>query len=453
MTNHKKRASIFPSVNSIHGMSAFYVLWIGQLISMFATSMTRFAITLWAWELTGTVTGFVMVGIISYIPGVILSTFAGTLTDRWNRKFVLALSDMGAAISTVILLYLFSTGQAEVWHLYITGALSSAFGSFQYPAYAAVVTTMVPKEKYSRANGMNSVVRSASGIAAPLFAGALLAIIDISTIMVIDLVTFVFALFCLAVVFIPQPEVSKEAQKGKGSLWSETLFGFQYIFKRQSLTAIFLLFMLSNIGNAFCFPMITPMILAKTGDNSVILGMARSAGSVGFLAGGILISAWDGPKKRIYTIIGSFILQAILGGFVLGSAWSLPFLIIGSFFLAAFNPIINSAYIAILQAKIEPDLQGRIFGIENSVSTITFPLGQLVAAWLAENIFEPAMLSNSSLASMLGPLLGTDTGAGIGVVIVIGGGIGLFKALIGYLVKPIRDIETLLPDHGITDDA
>jgi len=452
MTNQKQRLGKVPSVNSLHGMRAFYVLWIGQFVSIFATRMTRFAITLWAWELTGTVTGFVMVGIISYIPGVILSTFAGTLIDRWNRKLVLALSDTGAAISTICLLYLFSTGKAEVWHLYITGAFSSAFGSFQYPAYAAVVTTMVPKEQYSRANGMDSVIRSASGIAAPLLAGALLAIIDIPTIMVIDLITFVFAIFCLAVVFIPQPDSSKEAQKGKGSIWSETVYGFQYILNRQSLTSIFLLFTLSNIGNAFCFPMITPMILAKTADDSVILGMARSAGSFGFLAGGLLISAWSGPKKRIYVIYGSFILQAILGGFVLGSAWSLPGWLIGSFFLAAFNPIINAAYIAILQAKVEPDLQGRIFGIENSVSTISFPLGQLAAGWLADNIFEPAMLSNGPLANTLGPLVGTATGAGIGVVIMLGGVIGLFKAVIGYLIKPIREIETLLPDHDVLDN-
>jgi MFS family permease len=433
-------------------MRAFYVLWAGQFVSIFATRMTNFAITLWAWDLTGTAMGLVLVGVITYIPGVILSPFAGTLIDRWNRKLVLALSDAGAAVSTVILLYLFTTGKAEIWHLYATGALSSAFGAFQYPAYAAVVTTMVPKEQYARANGMRSVVGSASGIAAPLLAGALLVVIDIPAIMVIDLITFGVALFTLGIVYIPQPEASQEALEGKGSIWAETMHGFRYILNRQSLTYIFLLFTLSNIHAAFGYPMMTPMILSKTGDSSVILGMSRSAGSIGFLAGGLLMSLWGGPKKRIHAVNMSFILWGLLGAFIFGPAWSTPLWLVGSFMMAVFNPIINSAYIAILQAKVEPDLQGRIFGLENAISTISFPLGQLVAGWLADNVFEPVMLPGGSLANTLGPILGTGRGAGIGVVIVIAGFIAIFNGLLGYALKPIREIETILPDHGVMEE-
>lgn len=451
MTKDENNPKKFSHRSSLRGMRAFYVLWVGQFISIFATRMTNFAITLWAWDLTGTVTGLVLVGVISFLPGVLLSPFAGTLIDRWNRKLVLALSDAGAALSTAFLLYIFLTGQAEIWHLYVTGAISSAFGAFQYPAYAAVVTTMVPKEQYARANGLKSVVGSASGIAAPLLAGALLAIIDIQAIMVIDLITFGLAMLTLIVVFIPQPELSKEAQEGKGTVWSETVFGFQYIFKRSSLVAIFLLFTLSNIGMAFLYPMIDPMILSKTGDNSVILGMTRSASSVGFLVGGLVISAWKGSKKQIYTIIGSFIIQGILGGVLFGAAWSIPLWLFGSFSLAFFTPIINSVYVAILQSKVEPGLQGRIFGIEEAVSTVSYPAGQLLAGQLADNIFEPGLITDSLLANTAGLLVGTAPGAGIGLVMVLGGFIGIVKGLIGYFVKPIREIETLLPDHGFED--
>lgn len=433
-------------------MRAFYILWIGQFLSIFATRMTNFALTLWAWKLTGTATGLVMVGVISFIPGMILSPFAGTLIDRWNRKLVLALSDAGAALSTVILLYLFTTDQAEIWHLYATGALTSVFGAFQYPAYSAVVTTMVPKEQYARANGMRSVVGSASGIAAPLLAGALLAIVDIPVIMVIDLATFGVALFTLAIVFIPQPKPSKEAQAGKGTVWAETLYGFRYILNRKSLIAIFLLFTLSNIHTSFGYPLMSPMILAKTGDNSAIFGMSRSAGAIGFLVGGLIMSFWGGPRKRIHLINLSFILWGLFGAFIFGSARSIPFWLIGSFLMALFDPIINSAYIAILQAKVEPDLQGRIFGIEYAISTISFPLGQLVAAWLADNIFEPALLAGGSLSRTLGIYLGTGPGVGFGFVIMIGGGIAVINGLIGYLVNPIREIESLLPDHGMGEE-
>ncbi|MBC8334392.1 MAG: MFS transporter [Anaerolineales bacterium] len=445
-----KNSSAPPSTkNSYQGMRAFYILWVGQFVSIFATRMTNFALTLWAWKLTGTATGLVMVGVITFIPGVILSPFAGTLIDRWNRKLVLALSDAGAALATLILLYLFTTDQAEIWHLYATGALSSVFGAFQYPAYSAVVTTMVPKEQYARANGMRSVVGSASGIAAPLLAGTLLAVVDIPVIMVIDLITFGIALFTLMIVFIPQPRPSEEAQIGKGSVWAETMHGFRYILNRKSLIAIFLLFTLSNIHASFGYPLMSPMILSKTGDNSTILGMSQSAGSVGFLVGGLIMSFWGGPRKRIHMINMSFILWGLFGAFIYGSAWSIPFWLLGSFLMAVFNPIINSAYIAILQAKVEPDLQGRIFGIEYAISTVSYPLGQLVAGWLADNIFEPALMPGGSLSNTLGSVLGTGPGAGIGFVIIIGGGMAIFNGLLGYLVKPIRQIETLLPDHGM----
>ncbi len=440
------------NVPRLRGMRAFYVLWAGQFVSIFATRMTNFAITLWAWDLTGTATGLVLVGVISFLPGVLLSPFAGTLTDRWNRKLVLAISDTGAAISTALLLILFLSGRAQIWHLYLTGAIAGAFGAFQYPAYAAVVTTMVPKEQFSRANALGTVVGSASGIAAPLLAGALLAVIDIPAIMVIDLLTFGVAMLTLAVIHIPQPKISEEALAGRGSVWAETRHGLKYVLARKSLTAIFLLFTASNIHAAFGYPMMTPMILAKTGDDALILGMTRSAGSLGFLAGGLIMSVWAGPRKRIHAVNLSFILWGLVGAFVFGPAWSLPAWLIGSFTMAVFNPIINSAYIAILQAKVEQDLQGRIFGLENAISTISFPLGQLLAGQLADRVFEPALAEGGSLTATLGSVFGTGPGAGIGVVIVIGGVIAILNGLAGYLIEPIREIESLLPDHGLAKE-
>ncbi|MBT3314176.1 MAG: MFS transporter [Anaerolineae bacterium] len=345
-------------------MRSFYILWVGQFLSIFASRMTWFAITLWAWELTGSATALVLVGVAYSLPGAIFSPFAGALIDRWNRKLIIMLSDFSAAVSTFILLILFATDSIEIWHLYLAGAFSGIFGSFQYPAYASVITTMVPKEQYSRANSLRSVINSASGIGAPLLAGVLITFLEISGIMVIDLITFFIALGTILAIKIPQPKESNEGSKGKGSVWSETLQGLKYIRVRESLFAIFLLFAFSNIASAFTFPMMSPMILAKTGSDSVILGTIRSVSSVGFLVGGLITSIWAGPKKRIHGVNISFILWGLLGAFIFGSGWTMTAWIVGAFFMSVFNPMINSLYIAILQAKIEPDLQGRIFGLE-----------------------------------------------------------------------------------------
>jgi DHA3 family macrolide efflux protein-like MFS transporter len=429
------------------GMRGFYLLWAGQFVSIFASRMTRFAITLWAWDLTGTATGLVLVGVASYVPGVVLSPLAGTLVDRWNRKLVLALSDAGAAFSALMLLILFSTGRTEIWHLYVLGAISGGFGAFQYPAYSAVVTTMVPREQYSRANGMRSVVGSASGIGAPLLAGVLLAVVEIRTILLIDLVTFFLALAILLVIVIPAPARSKEGKEASGSLWVEIVGGLRYVLERRSLVAIFLLFTLSNVATGLGFPLQDPMVLAKAANDSVVLGMVHSAGSVGFVAGGLLMSLWSGPRRRIHLINISFVLWGLLGTLVFGTGWAVSVWLIGAFFMAVFNPIINSAYIAILQAKVAPDLQGRIFGLENMVSTVSFPLGQLAAGLLADNVMEPALAPNGGLVPLLGPLTGTGVGAGMGAVIVFGGAVSILTGLAGYLVPSIRQIETLLPDQ------
>jgi len=427
-------------------MRGFILLWAGQFVSIFATRMSHFAITLWAWDLTGTATGLVLVGVLGFLPSVLLSPFAGALVDRLNRKLMLAVSDAGAALGTAILLVLFYTGKAQIWHLYTVAALMGIFETFQYPAYSAVVTTIVPKEQYARANGMRSVVGSASGIAAPLLAGALLLVIDIPAFLVIDLVTFGLALLTLLIVVIPQPERSAGQSEERTSIWKDTVQGFQYVFARKSLTLIILLFTFSNIAAAFLYPMMTPMILAKTGEDTVILGTVQSASSIGFLAGGLLMSAWGGPKKRMHAVNLSFILEGLLGALVFGLSGSLPFWIVGGFFSSVGNPIINSAYIAILQAKVAPDYQGRVFGIDHTLSTVSFPIGQLIAGQLADRVLEPAFQSGGM--GRLGDLLGTVHGTGMGMVIAVGGIISVLTGVAGYLIKPIREIEEILPDYG-----
>ncbi len=435
--------------SNLPGMRSFYIMWVGQFVSIFASRMTGFAITLWAWDLTGSATALVLVGVAHALPGAIFSPFAGALVDRWNRKLVIMLSDFSGAFTTLILLILFKTDLIEIWHLYAAGIISGFFGSFQYPAYASVITTMVPKKQYSRANSLRSVIASASGIGAPLLAGALLVFMEIDGIMLVDLVTFFIALGTILAIHIPQPKESAEGKKGRGSVWTETLQGFKYIRARESLFAIFLLFAFSNVASAFTFPLASPMILAKTGSDSVILGTVRSVSSVGFLAGGLITGIWAGPKKRIHGVNLSFILWGLFGCFTFGAGWTMAAWLIGSFFMSVFNPMINSLYIAILQAKVEPDLQGRIFGLENAISTITYPTGQLIAGLLVDNFLEPALMPNGSLASIFGGIAGTGTGAGIGLAILFGGVLAIITGVAGYAIKSIREIETLLPDHEI----
>jgi MFS family permease len=427
-------------------MKNFYVLWAGQFVSIFASRMTWFALTLWAWDLAGSATALVLVGVIGRIPDLILSPFAGTLVDRWNRKLVMGLSDAGAAFSTLLLLILSLSGNLQLWHLYVVSAIGGVFGVFQYPAYAATVTTMVPKEQYSRANSLRSAIGSASGIGAPLLAGALIVTLGLNGILVIDLVTFLFALGTLLATRVPQPKATEEGQQGRGSIWAETRQGWRYILDRPSLKAIILLFTFSNIAAAFTYPLMAPMILAKTGDDPVALGTVQSVSSFGFLAGSLLMSIWAGPKRRIVGVNLAFILAGLLGAMVFGLGWSVSPWVIGAFFQTSANPIINSLYIAVMQSKIPQDLQGRFFGLENTISVVSFPIGQVIGGLLSDQLLEPAMTSDTVLRDLLGGLLGTDPGAGYGLTIAIGGVLSIITGVAGFAIRRIRDIETLMPD-------
>ncbi|TFH36537.1 MAG: MFS transporter [Anaerolineales bacterium] len=428
------------------GLSAFYFLGFGQFFSIFTSSMVGFGISLWAWDLTGKATALVLVGVAGYIPRAILSPLAGTLVDRWNRKLVLAISDLSAACGALALLVLFYNDSIQIWHLYVIGAFNGIFGAFQYPAYMAVIPTMVPKEHLPRANSLRTITQSASGVGAPLLAGAVIGWIQIEGILFLDLITFAIAFAILLLVHIPQPRHTAEGQASKGTVWQETLYGFRYLVQRENLLAIFLLFTFSNIATGFGYPLMTPMILAKTGNDAVILGFIRSVGSAGFLAGGLLMSIWGGPKKRIHGVNIGFIIYGLFGALVFGTAWSLPLWLVGAFFMSLPNPVINASYFAILQSKVPPDLQGRIFGLDFLVTTITFPLGQLAAGLLSDHVFEPGFASGGWAAGMLGSLFGSSTGAGIGFAIFIGGILSITVGIAGYVIAKIREIEDRMPD-------
>jgi MFS family permease len=180
--------------NIISGMQGFTVIWLGQFTSILGSSMTNFALTIWAWETTGTATALALTGLAFVLPNILVYPIAGALVDRWNRKLVMMLSDLAAGIGTIAILFLYSTSSLQIWHLYIIFTFMGLFQSFQFPAYSAAVSTMLNKEQYGRASGMLSLARSASGIFAPIAAGILLGVIGTGGILVFDIVSFIVAM-------------------------------------------------------------------------------------------------------------------------------------------------------------------------------------------------------------------------------------------------------------------
>ena len=428
------------------GMRAFTIIWLGQVISLLGTAMTNFGLTIWAYEKTGQATALALIGFFFVTPMVILSPTAGALVDRSNRKLMMMLSDLAAGLTTIVQLLLLVTGNLEIWHLYITAAIAGTFQTFQWPAFSAAMTLMLPKEQFGRANGMLELANSASGIFAPLLAGALLGFIGISGIMIIDIVTFAFAIGALLFVYIPQPERSAAGRRGEGNIWQESLYGFRHILQRPSLFALQLVFTVGNFFAGLGFTLMAPMILARTGNNEMIFGSVQSAGAVGGVVGGLIMSAWGGPKRRVLGVLGGWILFGLLGGTLLGLGQALPVWMVAAFFAAAFGPIINASNQAIWQAKVEPDVQGRVFAVRRMIAWLVNPLAMLIAGPLADQVLEPAMQEGGRLANTFGWLVGTGDGAGMALILVVCGLLAALVGLGGYATRIIRNVEDILPD-------
>jgi DHA3 family macrolide efflux protein-like MFS transporter len=430
-------------------MFGFSIVWLGQLVSMSGSGMTRFALTIWVYEETGQATALALVAIFSFAPAIFFSPIAGAIVDRVSRKRVMIASDLAAGLSTVALLVLFSTGHLEIWHLWATGFFASAFESFQFPAYSAAITTMVDKKHYTRANAMLGMVHSASTIIAPALAGALLHIIGISGIMIIDVATFMFAIGMLLLVVIPNPAETAAGRASRGTLFQESIFGFRYIFSNRSLLGLLLIFFTTNLTFGLSMILLAPMIMDRTPDSiqAGILGTTMVMFGVGGVVGGLLVAVWGGFKRRIHGVLLGLIFLSIFGQIVIGVGQNIRVWAVGAFLAMFFMPLVNGSSQAIWQAKVSPDIQGKVFATRRLIAQISSPVAMILGGRLADAVFEPAMASGGRFAQFFQPLVGTGLGSGKALLFIFSGILGVIAAVIGYLVPVVRNVETLLPDY------
>jgi hypothetical protein len=321
--------------------------------------------------------------------------------------------------------------------------------SFQWPAYSAAISTMIPKEQYGRANGMMSLIDMGPGVLAPLLAGALLPYIRLEGILSIDVVTFVLAILVLFFVHIPQPPRTVEGAEGQGSFLQEALFGFRYIFARPSLLGLQLVFFVGNLFSGIAYTVLAPMVLLRTANNSVSLGLVQSAGAIGGVLGGVAMSAWGGFKQRVHGVLAGWIVSNFFFAWM-GLATSLPLWIAASALSTILVPLINGSNQAIWQAKVAPDVQGRVFSARRLIAWLPNPIAPLIAGLLADRLLEPAMRSPSGLAALFGRLVPPGPGAGASLLIFFSCIGGLLVGLVGYFIHPIRHAEEILPDHDAT---
>ncbi len=428
-------------------MRTFFVVWGGQLVSLIGTNLTGFALAVFVYLETGSVTRLSFVLLASQVPQLLMTPVAGALVDRWDRRWAMILSDVGAGASTLAIALLLLTDNLEIWHLYPLLGLASAFQAFQWPAYTAATTLLVPKEHYGRAAGLVQLAEGVGQVIAPAIAGAVLLLAGLGAVLLIDVVTFLVAVGSLLVVRFPSPEETAAGIEGRGSLREEARYGFTYLLRRRALLTMLAFFAALNLTLGAIGVTFFPLVLGFASEAAA--GSVISIAAVGMVVGSLVMSAWGGPKPRIN---GVFLGAALLGLALAAAALrpSLALIAVAGFLGFAVIPIANGSSQAIWQAKVEPDVQGRVFAVRRLVAQISGPFALLIAGPLIDNVFEPAMAPGGSLAGSVGAIIGTGAGRGAALMMLVLGLSTVGVTLLGYFYRPLREVERRLPDW---DDA
>src|SRR6266508_6152656 len=190
----------FPRPN---GMKGLFVIWLGQIVSGIASSITAVALPIWIFSITGSGTAVGLLEFFFFGSYLLFVLFAGVLIDRYNRKMMMLVYDFTSLSAIAVLLVLQTSGVLNVWHLYLAAIFQGVGFAFQSPSYSAAITTMVPKIQYIRANGLMSLLNDGPDIFGPLLAGGLYMIVGLSGILSINLLALVFSIGALLFVDVP----------------------------------------------------------------------------------------------------------------------------------------------------------------------------------------------------------------------------------------------------------
>lgn len=355
------------------------------------------------------------------------------------------LSDAVSALCVASLAALLFSQRLDVWHVCVMAGIMSVSTAFQFPAYSAAATLMVPRDQLGRASGLVQLAQALSQIAAPVIAGTLVVAIDVAGVLLADVASYLVSLTVLTMVRIPAPTASTEGRQGKGSIWREAAYGWRYHTARPFLFGLLMYFSGMTFVMAMAQVVVTPMILSF--GSPAALGTILSAGGAGMLIGSVAMSAWGGPRHPAHGVLGFGILFGASLVFV-GLRPSIPLVAVGVFSAFIAVPIATGCGHAIWLASTAPDVQGRVFAVRRMLARSMTPLAYLFAGPLADGVFEP-LLSGGGRLSALSVLVGTGPGRGIGLFVVV---LGLTSVLVSagaYLSPAFRHgarVHTLAPE-------
>lgn len=404
----------FIKKNHILELRDFWVLWSTQSISQLGSSITAFALTLWLYEKTGSSLSTAALTICSYAPYVIMSIFAGALTDRFDKKKTMLSCDVFAAICTIIVFVLFRTNCLAVWHLYVLNGVSGLMNTVQQPASEVAMTLVIPEKYYQKTSGLRSLSRSLISILNPLIATSLYALAGLNAVIAVDIGSFAVA-FAALLFFIRIPETGSAKEENILYLAKDGLV----FLKENPLLMALILFMSGVNFVASAFDAALPgYVLPNPKGGSSVLGIVTSCAGIAMILGSLLVSVLPKPKDRVRTIYLTMLFSLSTENFLLAFSREPVLWCIGQVIGWILVPIMSANMDVILRTSIPVELQGRVYACRNTFQFFTIPIGLFIGGFMVDNVCEPFMRIYGDV-SILKACFGTGKGSGAALMMFI----------------------------------
>ncbi len=415
---------------------AVLLLWSTQSLSGLGSAMTNFALVVWSYSRYGSALTTALLTVCAYAPYVLLSVFAGALSDRWDKKKTMLVCDALAALCTVGVLVLLTLGWLELWHLYLNNALNGLMNTVQQPASEVAVTLLTPREDYQRIGGLQAFSRSLTSLLTPALATALYTLVGLEAVIWFDLSTFALAAFCL-LFFIRFPARTGERERPE-PLLAAARGGLRYLKEHRGVLDIILFLAVINLTASMFEAALPALLIPKAGEEA--LGLVQTCAGVAGLAGGVLAAALPAPKSRVRVICNSLLFSMSTENFLLALGRGLPVWCFGAVLGWVFIPVMNANLDALLRLHIPPEVQGRVYSARNTLQFFTIPVGYLLGGFLVDRVFEPFMAAQVPTGLWVS-IFGTGKGAGAALFFLVIGALGALSCLPARWDKHIWALE------------
>ncbi len=415
----------------------FYFVWVSRFISILGSSLTTFGVSVWVYGETGKATPMAVTMLCSILPSVIFAPLSGIVCDYFNRKKVILIADSTAATMSLLLLLYLMTERFDFGIICAFTFINATANMLDNNAYQASLSTLVREDAIKKAGGMNQIIDSISSMIAPICAGILYYPVGLKGLLVIDLCTFIVAMFLFIRVPAHAFSDSKQEKKEHENIFENILAGFQFIFAARGLTLLMLFFAGFNFFLNVSDSLTEPLVLSL--GNSFAMGLVKTAGGVGVFLGSLFIT----QKGMKHSYSKSIFLSAVITGAslcVMGIRNNLYTIIIGEFIFLFVTPIVNTLAGTLWILKTPKELQGRVYAARSMVAKCIIPLSYLLAGPTADR-WIPMFLQNYPNASKAIELVLKEENLHYRLVYVIAGITAIVFALLFFAQKDLRHLD------------